>query len=54
MSDKEKAVGDARTPAYELFKTLDGHAAGVSSVEFSPNGKYIASSCNYVQYYKNF
>lgn len=38
----------ARRPEYELAYTFKGHAAGVSSVKFSPDGKWIASCCKFV------
>ena len=51
----DKTIGVWKVSSGERIKTLIGYSSFVSSVAFSPDGKYLASgSWDYTMVYGNF
>ena len=44
-------VVDRKRPDYKLHYTLSGHTMSISSIKFSPNGKFLASGCESLSIY---
>lgn len=49
VNTKRRKVERPRRLNYIPYMTLTGHKRGVSSVKFSPDGKWIASCCRFYQ-----
>jgi len=48
-SASSKTTASKQTPPnYKLLYTLTGHDLAVSSVKFSPDGKWLASACTFL------
>ena len=46
--NRTSIVSTNELPNYELVMTLEGHSRAVSNVQFSHDGKLIASSCSFL------
>jgi WD40 repeat protein len=57
MTDKTGSSGKVAAPVhrpnYVLKYTLKGHQDSVSSVKFSPDGRWLATACKRVFYAKS-
>ena len=45
MSTVTERKDETFRPNYTLKHTLIGHQAGISAVKFSPDGKWLVTSC---------